>query len=334
MISTPRLRAALSGAAIVFTALLVGCSEPKPPPPKAVAPAVSLSPQLIQKASAYRAYVTRAGAISPTFPDGAAVASSLKTGAAYEPNQLLQGAIAFGAVAALQDQTFVAGVRTYAVDPAQRRAMLEQILRNPHYATSLPGANGAAGLVVAALGGEGQRLYGVGKAVKQAAYDVQKQKWSKAEVANRVGRLAEAKSLSAATLVGEVEESGRLAQAAIGAAPLGLTGEAKAPPHSPVVVRALAVAALAALGEAGDANIQQVSGLMVDPASSTCLNMSKLNLYQCLAVSKPHYEDVFCLGQHVLMDTGQCLIKSAGLPSPEVYKPVKVAESTGSAKAR
>ena len=33
--------------------------------------------------------------------------------------------------------------------------------------------------------------------------------------------------------------------------------------------------------------------------------MSKLNLYQCLAVAKPHYEDVFCLGQHVLIDTGQ-----------------------------
>jgi hypothetical protein len=26
-------------------------------------------------------------------------------------------------------------------------------------------------------------------------------------------------------------------------------------------------------------------------------------------VAKPHYEDVFCLGQHVLMDTGQCLGK-------------------------
>jgi hypothetical protein len=44
--------------------------------------------------------------------------------------------------------------------------------------------------------------------------------------------------------------------------------------------------------------------------------MSKLNLYQCLAVSKPHYEDVFCLGQHVLIDTGKCLMKGVGLPEP------------------
>ena len=40
-----------------------------------------------------------------------------------------------------------------------------------------------------------------------------------------------------------------------------------------------------------------------------CLGMTKLNLYQCLSVAKPYYEDVFCLGQHVLMDTGQCIGK-------------------------
>jgi hypothetical protein len=44
--------------------------------------------------------------------------------------------------------------------------------------------------------------------------------------------------------------------------------------------------------------------------------MAKLNLYQCLAVSRPHYEDVFCLGQHIMMDTGRCMIKAAGLPEP------------------
>lgn len=329
-----QLRAALTGAAIVLTALLAGCSEPKPPPPVAVAPPVSISPKLIEQASAYRAYVKRAGTINPAFASGSDVAQSLKIGAAYEPHQLLKGAIAYGAVAALQDKTFVAGLRTYAVDPVQRRAMVVQIMRNPNYVTTLPGADSAAGLVVAALGGEGEHLYGLGSAVKQAAYEVQHQKWSKAEVPDRAARLAEAKSLSAMPLTGDVEETGRLEQAAVGAAPLGVTGQAKAPPYSPVVARALSVAAVAALGEAGDANLEQVSGLMADPASATCLNMSKLNLYQCLAVSKPHYEDVFCLGQHVLMDTGQCLIKSAGLPPPQAYKPVKVAATTAEPTAK
>jgi hypothetical protein len=58
--------------------------------------------------------------------------------------------------------------------------------------------------------------------------------------------------------------------------------------------------------------------------------MSKLNLYQCLAVAKPHYEDVFCLGQHVMMDTGACLMKGVGMaePAPPPPPPRVVAVST------
>jgi hypothetical protein len=292
-----------------------------------VAPAVTLSPRLIEQAGAYRAYVQRAGAISPAFTDGASVASSVRVGAAFEPKQLLRGAMAYGAVAALQEPRFVAAARTYAADPATRHEMTLQILRNPNYVLGLDGADGAAGLVIAALGEEGKRIYAKGKAVKQSAYDVQHSSWSKADVANRPARLAEAKMLSAAPLAADSAELSLLSQAVVGAAPLGLSAAPATGPYSPVVVRSMAVAALAALGQAGDANVEQVSGLMADPAMASCLNMSKLNLYQCLAVSKPHYEDVFCLGQHVLMDTGQCLMRSAGLPAPVEVRPVKVAET-------
>jgi len=53
-----------------------------------------------------------------------------------------------------------------------------------------------------------------------------------------------------------------------------------------------------------------------EPNIGMCMATSKLNLYQCLAVSRPNYEDVFCLGQHVMMDTGRCVIRAAGLPEP------------------
>lgn len=59
--------------------------------------------------------------------------------------------------------------------------------------------------------------------------------------------------------------------------------------------------------------------------------MAKLNLYQCLAVSKPHYEDIFCLGQHILIDTGACVIKAAGAtvpPEPPRVLPVKESIAT------
>nr|QQZ49789.1 hypothetical protein JKL49_23805 [Phenylobacterium glaciei] len=82
------------------------------------------------------------------------------------------------------------------------------------------------------------------------------------------------------------------------------------------MIRGMAVAALAALGEGGDANVDTLMAVMAEPNVAFCMNMAKLNLYQCLAVSKPHYEDVFCLGQHIMMDTGRCVIKASGTPSP------------------
>ncbi len=47
--------------------------------------------------------------------------------------------------------------------------------------------------------------------------------------------------------------------------------------------------------------------------SADCLKMAKLNLFQCLSVAGPEYEDVYCLGQHAVLDTGQCV---AGGASP------------------
>jgi hypothetical protein len=116
--------------------------------------------------------------------------------------------------------------------------------------------------------------------------------------------------------------SAKLQQAVTGTQPLAtLTADPAAPPYSPLVVRSLAVAALGALGYADDASLEQVMPLTAEPNSAQCLNMSKLNLYQCLAVAKPHYEDVFCLGQHVLIDTGACLMKGVGMAEPALPPP-------------
>jgi hypothetical protein len=315
---TPLKRLLALGALAVAVTLASCASEPPPAPPPPPVPSVGLAPQVIEMASAYRAYMNHVTAISPAFTGGGDVAQGVRTGAAYEPTQLLRGAIAYGAIVALQDPTFVAGVRVYAQDPTQRRTIAYEILRNPAYAAGITGASSAAGLVMAALGSDGHALYDQGKAVKQAAYDVQRQSWSKADVADRDARLALAKQLSTIALPGEASEMNRLTLAVSGggAGSLMITGEPKAAPYSPMVIRSLAIAALSALGYANDDALGSVVPLMTDPASATCLNMSKLNLYQCLAVSKPHYEDVFCLGQHIMMDTGMCVMKAAGVPVP------------------
>jgi len=326
---TSTLRVGLTVAALAAASLLAACSsEPAPPPPPPPPPVVSALPaSLIERASAYRYYVDHATAISPAFTDGAAVANAVRVGVAYEPKQLMQGATAYGAVVALGDPAFVAGVRSYGTTADARRNIAYEIMKDPAYVVALTGSSSAAGLVMAALGDDGNRFYTAGKAVKQSAYDVQKQPWSKAEVPNREVRLLQAKSLSTTPLVGEVAQTVRLQQAAAGVQPLGVAAAPASAPYTPTVIRSLAIAALAVLGHASDANMEIINAMMVEPNTGSCINMSKLNLFQCLAVSKPHYEDVFCLGQHAMMDTARCVIKASGQAEPFEPRFVPVART-------
>jgi hypothetical protein len=330
MIRSP-LRLALICAVGVLS--LASCGEPESLPPVVVPPAapppppVAMTPSTIESAAAYRAYIRKAGDIAPAFADGAAVEQQLAAGAAYEPKQLLKGQIAYGALVALQSPTFVAEVRTYAVDPSGRRDLAAKLLRDPNYAQALPSAAGAAGMVAATLAADALRVRQAGERIKQAAYDVQKQKWAMGPVPQPLDRLAQAKQVSTQALVGPREDVTRLGTLVQGgdaarAAEFGMVAEPLGAPYTAVVSRSLALAALAALGEATDDAAMQ--SLMEEQAGAFCLNLSKLNLYQCLSVARPYYEDVFCLGQHVLMDTGQCLTRSAVVTASEVPKAFQI----------
>jgi len=304
---------------------------PLPPAPIPVAapapPPVALSSQVVERAGEFRTYMKHAASIAPSFTSGPAIEDSLTLGESYEAQQLSRGAVAYAAVVALQEPGFVAGVRTYAVDPVQRKALAQKLATDPYYATALPGAQAAAGLIIASLSAEGAKVRGAGELVKQSAYDVQHQAWSKTSITDPAGRLAHAKVISAAPMVSETADLDQMKQAVTGSdnraveRKVAVAAAASAPPYTQVVTRGLAVAAIAALGEGGDDNDAALEPLLDDSKDGFCLNMSKLNLYQCLAVAKPWYEDIFCLGQHVLIDTGQCIAKAAGQPQP-VQTPV------------
>ena len=324
MLSTTRTRAALTAMAVVMATLLASCETPPPPPPPVVAappapPPITLSSSIVEKASAFRGYMQRAGAITPNFENGDQIQSSLKIAVGYEPKQFLSGATAYAAVLALQDPTYVASVRTFAVDPTQRQQVINQLIADPAYAVGFKGSDTAAGRIIDTLGASGLKLYVAGKAVKQSAYDIQRAKWSTLPVLDRDGRLAYAKTMSATPGLADSVDMATLQQASIGGVPLVDASRSAPPPYKPLVIRGMAVAALAALGYAGDDKLALIDAVMAEPASAMCLNMAKLNLYQCLAVAKPHYEDVFCLGQHIMIDTGMCVIKASGAAMP--YEP-------------
>ncbi|QUD87256.1 hypothetical protein [Phenylobacterium montanum] len=318
----------LSGAAVgALVAVLAGCATPPPPPappaplPPAPAPAdLTLSPAIIQSAAAYQAFIARSTAIKPDFANGDDVEHRLQTGESFDPAIMTRGEIAFAAVVALQEPTFVAEIRNYSMNESARAELARTIAADPNYATGFRGANAAAGLIIAAMTTQGQGLQDEGEAVRLSAYGVQRQEWSKVFVPDLAGRLSLAKTTSANVPTASTEDAERERQAAIGYAPLLLPVHAPAasPPYPPAVVRGLAIAALALLGHAGEADAAITEPMFADPPDQTCLNMAKLNLYQCLAVAKPYYEDIFCLGQHAMKDTGQCLRMAAGAPPPAV----------------
>ncbi len=286
---------------------------PPPPPP----PSMTLSDAALSDASAFRAYTKHAEQLNAAFTSGAGVEQSLAVGSAYEPHQLARGAIAYAALLAMQDPAFVAGVRTFAADATQRHAIAARLAQNPRYVIAFPGAASAAGLIVATMGVESGRITDVAARIKQSAYSVQHSAWSKTKVIDPAGRLAQTKALSAAIMSGEAGDVDQLKLAINGGADpaaaqvLAVHGQSIQGPYAPVVERGLALAALAVLGEAGDENAAAIQAIETEPTDSACLNLAKLNLYQCLAVAVPWYEDIFCLGEHALGETAQCISNEA-----------------------
>jgi hypothetical protein len=146
--------------------------------------------------------------------------------------------------------------------------------------------------------------------VKAAAYSVQRQPWSKAAVDDADARLADVKTLSSARAQPSDDDNQALVTGlASKASPGG--DDAKGAGFTPIEARALALAAESVLGRAHGADRDRLSPLFSDADTAECLRMAKLNLYQCMAVAGPQYEDIFCMGQHAMTDTAKCVAGAA-----------------------
>jgi hypothetical protein len=111
-------------------------------------------------------------------------------------------------------------------------------------------------------------------------------------------------------------EASRLSAAVQAGSGLGVASaeRLRSPPYPQSVENALALAALALLDGAGENARANTDALMFERQSLDCFESSKLNLFQCLAASRPYYEDMFCLGRHVVRDLGQCA-RGTALPA-------------------
>ena len=239
--------------------------------------------------------------IDAGFSGPADVAQALQTGASHEPHELEAGMIAYAALAALQEPRFVAAVRA----ERDRGELARRLAADPEAALAIPGGEAAGARASGALYAQGASLSGEGEKVKHAAYSVQRQAWAKANVSDPAGRLSRVKRNSSESYRPSREDAGELRLA------LASSSQRRAGAPSAVVARGVALAALSVLGEDGRAR-----ALMSEPRTGSCLHMAKLNLYQCLASAGPHYEDIYCLGQHAMIETGQCVVAATRAPAP------------------
>ena len=143
------------------------------------------------------------------------------------------------------------------------------------------------------------------------------------------------KALGESGLALAADEAIALERAAAGLAPAGFSSPQPArPPYTPLIAHAVQLAAIAALGEANDDAYNRLTYLTDEVNTKLCLQTAKLALNECLAVAGPHYEDIFCLGQHVMLDTGACLARYAGVGVPLEVTPAPLKIPAPGAAAR
>lgn len=305
------IAAAVTGAALASHADEPGAAEH-----------LGLPEKTVEDAAAYADFVGKATAVDSRFKNASAVRRALKTGAAYESGQLQSGEVAYAALLALKSPRFVQGLGELR-EQGRADQLADRLLQNPASVLSMPGAANAAADAARVLNGDGQHLFATGAAVKQAAYTIQHQAWSRSFITDRPQRLAQVKGLSETRFAATSKDTSRLLDtlARIGSSSVDSGGQdagdgySQGTSASPVVTRGLALAALAVLGRARNLDERTMVGLASDTGGSECLKLAKLNLFQCLAVAGPKYEDVFCLGEHGLKETGTCLSKAATSPA-------------------
>lgn len=331
-------RRGLSVASLAAAVLLASCSTPEPeappPPPPAPPPAIALNQSVAEAASVYVAFVRDLNTIKAGgFQSAEEIQAELRKGASYDAAQMSRGMIAYGAILALQSPEYLAGVRQFGSDPVQRQEVVRRIIADPAYAATLPGADAAVGLMVQTLIRDIDALTMIADGVEADAYTIQerndpRRRWATQAVTDRNGRLQAAKDLSVPRMP-SAEESARLLAAAHSGSGLVSERAQRGAPYTPATVNALAIAALAALGAAGEDARANTDALTTESNNEFCLTMSKLMLYQCLAAAKPNYEDIFCTGRHIVRDLAQCTSQFAG-PRPTAVPTVTVVSDPNS----
>jgi hypothetical protein len=313
---------------------------PTPPPTPAPAPVPVTYPNISSPiARATSPYVAFQGDITSLRTSALSAPTDLdrafNTAISNNPQGITKGFLSYSAIVAAQNPAFARSVRDTAAFYGRDRFLMG--LRNDvKYARTLGGAEGAVQLVLASAAADGARIEAVGERFREAAYSLQRSSWSNQVAPRPQPRIAELRNLSntprwaPANFVEKVtvqvgRQSSTVSPDGVGG---GLFWDAlmtqteaatlasySAPPpraarpgpaEQHTLDRIMTMAAFYIVG-AGDDQQARIDVLSDDPTTKNCIEMARLQALQCVSASRFRYEHSFCLGLHVLKDTGTCL---------------------------
>jgi len=303
-----------------------------PPPPQALTIPMRSTDQrmneaLVRSASSHAGFmraVRRAGyGDVQTKDDLNAIMDDLTV--AYSP-LMGSGLTSYGALVAAQNTQFVDSV----LDAAQAESidqLVYQLYASPDYVTQFSGAYSAASDVASAWAEDKAALLNSAAQLKQKSYDLQKDPaWKKQRTDSRKDRIAALKASS--TVIASIEQSAQRDIASAGAVSsrdftgpqrsaafwraFGKTGVpfGSSPEMSRRMKKALTLAALETLGATGTDSSAWIRNYATTPQLNQCTNWIRLHVEQCLAAGHYKYEDAYCIAEHQLSDTADCLPKS------------------------
>jgi len=259
---------------------------------------------------------------------------------------LSRGWVAYGATTAAQSPAFVQGVRDAAAYYG-RDAVIWAVTVDPSYARGLRGGNEATRMLLDSANADAARIVDMAERYRELSYSLQRQRWANTVAPQQRERLQRVRNLSVAGAPASAVPAAYAPRldAASGAPgdatafggrrfwdALGGGGEVTPVAAAPTsyewrvnhtrgeaLDRMAAVAALQTL-DAGASHQTAIATLLNDPRSRDCMEMSQLQLFQCMSAARFRYENTFCLAAHGLRDVGQC-IGDVGLPGATALAP-------------
>jgi hypothetical protein len=242
---------------------------------------------LVDAAARYVALVKEANRM--TFPNALAsesIASSLVITARLSSKDITEGVGAYATLTVANDPAFSSSVRT-AVGFLGREGALVRLKENPAGFLQMISASGDAHkLASGAIIHSTQKLEAAQKAMNEAAYSLQKERWANTKI--------DPQYTLAALRTAASEPSGL--------PPFSETDLPAIASEETVNSRYVLAATYRLLGDDATA-----SALLDKPLGRMCMNRVQLNVRQCVAASGFPFEHAFCLSQHSFGETLSCV---------------------------